>query len=50
MTICHGAGQDDTTQFVTLTLSTNAVYQDQGNSGHFYEMVLQLVTIILVPA
>jgi hypothetical protein len=37
MTICHGAGQDGTTKFVTLTLSTNAVYQDQGNGGHFYE-------------
>jgi len=37
ITICHGAGQDDTTQFVTLTLATNAVYQNQGNGGHFYE-------------
>lgn len=37
VTICHGAGQDDTTQFVTLTLARNAVYQDQGNGGHFYE-------------
>ena len=37
ITICHAAGQDNTTQFVTLTLSRNAVYQDQGNGGHFYE-------------
>lgn len=37
LTICHGAGQDGTTQYVTLTLSRNAVYQDQGNGGHFYE-------------
>ncbi len=37
MTICHAAGQDGTTKFETLTLSRNAVYQDQGNGGHFYE-------------
>lgn len=37
MTICHGAGQDDTTKFVTMTLSTNAVNRDQGNGGHFFE-------------
>jgi len=34
VTICHGAGQDGTTKFVTLTISVNAVY---GNGGHFYE-------------
>lgn len=34
VTICHGAGQEGTTHFVTLTLSWNAVY---GQGGHFYE-------------
>jgi uncharacterized repeat protein (TIGR01451 family) len=33
ITICHAAGQADTTKFVTLTLSENAVF---GNGGHFY--------------
>lgn len=37
ITICHGAGQEGTTHFVTLTLSRNAVYQDQGEGGHFFE-------------
>ncbi len=37
ITICHGAGRDGTTHFETLTLSRNAVYQDQGQGGHFYE-------------
>ena len=32
--ICHGAGLDDTTQFVTLEISENAVY---GPAGHFDE-------------
>ena len=34
VTICHGAGQDDTTQFVTLTISEEAAF---GQAGHFYE-------------
>lgn len=34
VTICHAAGQDGTTQFVTLTIGYNAVY---GPAGHFYE-------------
>jgi hypothetical protein len=37
ITICHGAGRAGTTHFETLTISRNAVYQDQGNGGHFYE-------------
>ena len=37
ITICHGAGQADTTHFETLTISRNAVYQDHGQGGHFYE-------------
>lgn len=37
ITICHGAGRDGTTHFETLTISRNAVYQDQGQGGHFYE-------------
>ena len=32
--ICHGSGLDDTTQFVTLEISDNAVY---GPAGHFEE-------------
>ena len=34
VTICHASGQDDTTHFVTLEISENAVY---GNGGHFEE-------------
>lgn len=34
VTICHAAGQDDTTQYVTLTLPETAVY---GQAGHFNE-------------
>ncbi len=34
VTICHAAGQDGTTQFLTLTLPYTAVY---GQAGHFYE-------------
>lgn len=34
ITFCHAAGQDDTTQFVTLTLPYNAVF---GQAGHFNE-------------
>lgn len=35
VTICHAAGRDGTDKYVTLTVSTNAVYKEQG--GHFYE-------------
>jgi hypothetical protein len=35
VTLCHAAGLDGTTKYVTLTLSENAVYKEQG--GHFYE-------------
>ena len=34
VTICHAAGQDDTTQFVTLTIAEQAAY---GQAGHFNE-------------
>ena len=34
VTICHAAGQEGTTKFVTLTLPRNAVY---GQAGHFNE-------------
>lgn len=34
VTICHAAGREGTTKFVTLTLPYNAVY---GNGGHFNE-------------
>ena len=34
VTLCHAAGQDDTTQFVTLTIAYPAAY---GEAGHFYE-------------
>ena len=34
VTLCHGAGQDDTTQFVTLTIAEQAAY---GQAGHFNE-------------
>ncbi len=34
VTICHAAGQDGTTKYVTLTISENAVY---GPGGHFNE-------------
>lgn len=34
VTICHAAGQDDTTKYVTLTISENAAF---GQAGHFYE-------------
>jgi hypothetical protein len=37
ITICHAAGQDGTTKFVTLTISENAVYGRKGNAGHFEE-------------
>lgn len=35
VTICHAAGLDGTTHYVTLNISENAVYKDPG--GHFYE-------------
>jgi hypothetical protein len=35
VTICHAAGQDGTTKFVTLKISENAVYKENG--GHFFE-------------
>lgn len=34
VTICHAAGKDGTTKYVTLTIGYNAVY---GPAGHFYE-------------
>ena len=34
VTICHAAGQEGTTHYVTLTIGYNAVY---GPAGHFYE-------------
>lgn len=34
VTICHAAGQEGTTKFVTLTIDHHAVY---GSAGHFYE-------------
>ncbi len=34
VTICHAAGQDGTTQYVTLTISRNAAF---GQAGHFNE-------------
>ena len=34
VTICHAAGLEGTTQFVTLTIAAPAVY---GEAGHFYE-------------
>lgn len=34
VTICHAAGQDGTTHYVTLTISENAVF---GPGGHFNE-------------
>lgn len=34
VTICHAAGQEGTTQYVTLNISVNAVY---GPGGHFNE-------------
>lgn len=34
VTICHAAGQDGTTKYVTLTIGYKAVY---GPAGHFYE-------------
>jgi uncharacterized repeat protein (TIGR01451 family) len=34
VTLCHAAGRDGTTQFVTLTISYNAAF---GQAGHFYE-------------
>lgn len=34
ITICHAAGQEGTTHFVTLTISRNAVF---GPAGHFFE-------------
>lgn len=37
ITICHADGRDGTLHYSTLTLSYNAVYQDHGNGGHFYE-------------
>ena len=37
VTICHAAGQADTTKFVTLTISENAVYGRNGKAGHFEE-------------
>jgi hypothetical protein len=35
VTICHAAGRAGTTKYVTLTISENAVYKEQG--GHFFE-------------
>lgn len=34
VTICHAAGQEGTTHYITLTIGYNAVY---GPAGHFYE-------------
>jgi hypothetical protein len=34
VTICHAAGQDDTTHFIELNLSYNGAF---GQAGHFYE-------------
>lgn len=34
VTLCHAAGQEGTTQFVTLTISANAAF---GQAGHFNE-------------
>lgn len=34
VTICHAAGRETTTHFVTLTIAWNAVF---GQAGHFYE-------------
>jgi hypothetical protein len=34
VTICHAAGQADTTHFVEVTASYNAIF---GQAGHFYE-------------
>jgi hypothetical protein len=36
-TICHAAGQEGTTHFVTLDLDNNALYGHNGNAGHFNE-------------
>ena len=35
VTICHAAGQNGSSQYIVLTLNTNAVFNDEG--GHFYE-------------
>jgi hypothetical protein len=37
VTICHAAGLEGTTHYVTLTISPNAVYGANGNAGHFEE-------------
>ena len=37
VTICHAAGREGTTHYVTLTISENAVYGRKGNAGHFEE-------------
>lgn len=37
VTICHAAGQADTTHYITLTISENAVYGAHGQAGHFEE-------------
>lgn len=37
VTICHAAGLEGTTKYVTLTISPNAVYGANGNAGHFEE-------------
>lgn len=37
VTICHAAGLEGTTKYVTLTISENAVYGRNGNAGHFEE-------------
>lgn len=37
VTICHAAGQDDTTHYITLTISEEAVYGHNGEAGHFEE-------------
>lgn len=37
LTICHAAGQDDTTHFIELTLSPNGVFGGGDQAGHFNE-------------
>ena len=34
VTLCHAAGLDGTTKYITLTVAWNAAY---GQAGHFYE-------------
>lgn len=37
VTICHAAGREGTTKYITLNISENAVYGRKGNAGHFEE-------------